>query len=70
LKLACDGSNWITWKSQTLVMLEASCGVMHHIEGTAQALPVIPISPSNCPLTANEEEQLETAEKCHDDYDQ
>jgi len=29
-----------------------------------------PHLPTNCPLTVDEEEQLERAEKCHDDYDQ
>ena len=43
---------------------------MHHIDGTTQAPPPVPVFPSNCPLTDDEEEWLEKAEKCHDDYDQ
>ena len=35
VKLMCNGSNWITWKSQMLMTLAASHEVMHHIEGTA-----------------------------------
>jgi len=69
-KLAHDGFNWITWKSQALVTLAASHRVMQHIEGTDQPLPTILIFPSNNLFTADEEEQLETAEKCHDNYDQ
>ena len=44
-KLACNGSNWITCKSQTLMTLAASCGVMQHIKGTAWAPPTIPTFP-------------------------
>ena len=58
------------WKSQKLVTLAASCRVMCHIDGTAQAPPPVPVFPSNCPLTDDEEEQLEKAEKHHDNYDQ
>ena len=69
-KLAHDSSNWITWKSQMLMTLAASCGVMCHIEGTAQVPPAIPIFPTGHALTEAEEEWLETAKKCHDEYDQ
>jgi len=70
LKLTCDGSNWIMWKSQTLLTLVASCGVMCHIEDTAPAPATIPLIPTNWSLKVDEEEQLEKAEKSHDDYDQ
>src|SRR5882672_4089569 len=69
-KLARDGSNWITWKCQTLTTLAASHGVMRHIQGTARAPPPIPTFPTTRPLTADEEDQLEASEKCHDEYDQ
>jgi len=70
MKLTHDGSNWITWKSQMLTTLAPSHGFMHHIEGTAQVPPAIPIFPTGHALTEAEEEWLETAKKCHDEYDQ
>ena len=65
-KLTRDGSNWIMWKSQTLATLVASHGVICHIDSTAQAPPPVSVFPSNCPLTDDEEEWLEKAEKHHD----
>jgi len=69
-KLAKDGSNWITWKSQMLATLVASCGVMRHIEGTARQPTAIPTYPTTCSLTTDEEDCLEQAERCWDDYHQ
>jgi hypothetical protein len=40
-KLNHDGSNWITWKDQTLIILSASKELKWHIEGTAH-LPLPP----------------------------
>jgi len=69
-KLAWDGSNWITWKSQTLAMLAVGWGVTHHIKGTAREPPKIPTFPTSCSLMEDEEDHLEKAEKCWDDYNQ
>ena len=62
-KLAQDGSNWITWKTQMLVTLAASCGVMQHIEGSAREPPMIPTFPISHSLVQDEDECLERAEK-------
>ena len=69
-KLAKDGSNWITWKSQMLATLVASHGVMRHIEGTARQTTAIPTYPTTCSLTTDEEDHLEQAERPWDDYHQ
>ena len=69
-KLAKDGSNWITWKNQTLATLAANHGVMRHIEGTARTPPTIPIAPTGCQLTEEEETKMGNAEKQWDDYHQ
>ena len=44
-KLACDGTNWITWKSQTIATLSATCGARWHLERTACISPLIPTYP-------------------------
>jgi len=69
-KLTRDGSNWVTWKSQTLAMLAVGQGVICHIEGTARQPPQIPTFPTNCSLTDDEEDRLEKAVKCWDNYNQ
>ena len=69
-KLAKDGSNWITWKSQTLATLAASHGVMCHIESTARQPTAIPTYTTTHSLTADKEDRLEQAERCWDDYHQ
>ena len=72
-KLGQDGSNWITWKIQTLTMLAVSWGVMQHIEGTDREPLVIPTflaSPVSWLLMQEEEECLERAEKWWDKYHQ
>ena len=35
-KLTWEGSNWITWMSQTLATLAVGQGVTHHIKGTSR----------------------------------
>ena len=62
-KLAWDGSNWITWKMQMLMMLAVSRRVMQHIEGTTREPPVIPMFPTSQLLMQDEDEHLERAEK-------
>ena len=69
-KLAKDGSNWITWKSQTLATLAASRGVAQHLEGTVWELAMVPVFPTTHPLMSDEEDWLEKAERCWDDYHQ
>ena len=69
-KLARDGSNWITWKMQMLVMLAASHGVTQHIEGTTREPPAIPTFPMSQALTQEEDKCLEWAEKQWDKYHQ
>ena len=69
-KLARDGSNWITWKSQTFATLAVGWGVTCHIKGTARELPKIPMFPSNHPLMEDEKDCLKKAEKCWDNYHQ
>ena len=34
-KLACDSSNWVTWKSQTMAMLSSTHGAKQHLDGMA-----------------------------------
>ena len=62
-KLVRDGSNWITWKSQTLAMLVVGHGVTCHIKDTAREPPQIPTFPSNHPIMEDEEDCLKKAEK-------
>ena len=69
-KLAQDGSNWVTWKSQTLATLAVGQGIICHIEDTARQPPQIPNFPTNHSLTDDEEDHLERVEKCWDDYNQ
>ena len=38
-KLAADGSNWITWKQQTLLSLMLNKGVQKYLDGTARVPP-------------------------------
>jgi hypothetical protein len=70
LKLARDGTNWVTWKSQTLAMLASTRGVKRHLEGTARIPPLIPTYPDGHTLTDKEEEDLDALEKRWDDYNQ
>jgi gag-polypeptide of LTR copia-type len=69
-KLAQDGANWVTWKSQTLVTLSSTRGAKRHLDGTAQIPPPIPTYPNSHVLTAEEEEALDELEKRWDDYKQ
>ena len=67
-KLARDGTNWVTWKSQTLATLASTRGAKRHLEGTARTPPQIPTYPKGYVLTDKEEGQLDDLEKCWDDY--
>ncbi|KAF8494487.1 hypothetical protein JB92DRAFT_1139838 [Gautieria morchelliformis] len=40
-KLARDGTNWVTWKSQTLATLASTRGAKRHLEGTARIPPLV-----------------------------
>ena len=69
-KLARDGMNRVTWKSQTLATLSVTRGAKRHLDGTARIPPPIPTYPSGHTLTVKEEEDLDTLEKHWDDYNQ
>jgi gag-polypeptide of LTR copia-type/Zinc knuckle len=69
-KLARDGANWVTWKSQMLVTLSSTRGAKRHLDGTARIPPPIPTYPDGHVLTAEEEEALDELEKRWDDYNQ
>jgi len=69
-KLACDGSNWITWKTQVLATLASNKGVMQHLNGLAQQLSKIPVYAPTHIISEDKEEALEKAEKCWDEYHQ
>ena len=62
-KLARDGTNWVTWKSQTLATLAMTRGARRHLEGTARIPPMLPTYPTSHTLTEKEEEELEELEK-------
>ncbi|TDL21246.1 hypothetical protein BD410DRAFT_790010 [Rickenella mellea] len=63
-KLKPDGSNWVTWKTQTLTLLGAK-GLKRHVEGTARQPPKAPVYPPEHTLTEEEEEDLEKASTTH-----
>lgn len=65
-KLKPDGSNWVTYKSQTLAYLGAR-GVRHHVDGTVRVPP--PVIALTKP-TAEEEAAMEAAEAKIDEYNQ
>jgi len=69
-KLACDGSNWITWKTQVLATLMSNKGVMRHLDGLAWKLSKIPVYTPTHVISEDEEEALEKAEKHWDEYHQ
>ena len=62
-RLATDGSNWITWKQQTLNSLLSSKGVHRHIQGTIHMPPPIPSYPNGHTLDDDEMEELEKIEE-------
>jgi hypothetical protein len=62
-KLNCDGSNWITWKDQTLMILSAGKGLKWHIEGTAYLPPPLPTFSVGHFLTDDELANVEAAEQ-------
>ena len=63
-KLAQDGSNWVTWKTQTLATLRSKKGVMRHLNGTVRVPDPLPAHA----ISESEEEAYDKAEKCWDDY--
>ena len=63
-KLAWDGSNWITWKTQTLAMLGSNKGVMRHLNSTVRVPDPLPTHTT----TESEKEVYDKAEKHWDDY--
>jgi hypothetical protein len=69
-RLASDGSNWITWKKQTLTTLMSIKGVDCHINGTARIPPPIPTYPNGYALTDDEVVELEKLEEKWDSYNQ
>ena len=68
--LQTDGTNWITWKQQTLNSLMSNKGVQWHIEGTACTPPAIPTYPPTHTLSDDELEELEKIEEKWDTYNQ
>ena len=58
-KLAHDGSNWMTWKSQTLATLAASRGVSRHVEGTVRTPPPVPKFDPKHVITEEEDERMQ-----------
>ena len=63
-KLARDGSNWVTWKTQTLATLGSNKGVMRHLNGTVRVPDPLPAHA----ISESEEEAYDKAEKRWDDY--
>ena len=62
-RLAADGSNWVTWKQQTLSILMSIKGVQRHLNGTAHVPPPIPMHPTNHLLDEDELDELEKIEE-------
>ena len=62
-KLNQDGSNWITWKDQTLMVLSAGKGLKWHIEGTARLPPPPPTFSMSHVLTDDELAKVEAVEQ-------
>ena len=69
-RLATNGSNWITWKQQTLNTLLSSKGVHRHLQGTIRMPPPIPSYPNGHTLDDDEIEELEKIEEKWDLYNQ
>ena len=53
-----------------LATLVSTHGVKWHLEGATRIPPRIPTYPNDHILTDKEEEELDTVEKCWDDYNQ
>ena len=67
-KLTQDGSNWVTWKMQMIAMLALNKGVMQHLNRTIRILNEILTYPDSHIISKDEEDALEKAEKCWDEY--
>ena len=70
LGLATDGSNWMTWKQQTLNILLSSKGMHRHIQGTICMPPPIPMYPNSHILDEDKLEELEKMEEKGDLHNQ
>ena len=70
LRLAANGSNWVTWKQQTLSSLMSNKGIQRHIEGMACLPPAIPEHPNGHTLLEDEADKLEIIEEEWDIYNQ
>jgi hypothetical protein len=68
--LASDGTNWVTWKQQTLSTLMLNKGIQRHLEGSAQKRNPIPTYPDGYVLTNQEVEDLEKLEEKWDMFNQ
>ena len=69
-RFTANGSNWITWKQQTLSSLMSNKGVQRHLEGTACVPPPIPMYNPNHQLNEDELEELDNIEEKWDMYNQ
>ena len=69
-RLAANGSNWITWKQQTLSSLISIKGVQRHLDGTACVPPPIPTHPPNHLLDEDELDKPDKIEEKWDIYNQ
>ena len=69
-RLTANGSNWITWKQQTLSSLMLNKGLKRHLEGTACVPPPIPTYNPNHHLNEDELEELDKIEEKWDVYNQ
>ena len=69
-RLAANGSNWITWKQQTLSSLMSLKGVQRHLDGTAHVPPPIPMHLPNHLLDEDELDELDKIEEKWDMYNQ
>jgi hypothetical protein len=69
-KLDCDGSNWIIWKDQTLMVLNAGRGLKWHLEGTVRKPPLPLTFRVGHTLTKDELAEVEATEQKQDEYNQ
>ena len=67
-KLAWDGLNWVTWKTQTIATLALNKGVMRHLNGMIRIPNEILTYLDSHVISEDEEDALEKAEKHWDEY--